>query len=200
MKGRIEQVLLILLTGSAVVIAGAIVRRDFFSPNGPRIVSRTAEAPKFIEDWRRILDVGVEIGTRTAPVKLLEFSDLECSFCRRFHQLTLPLVRREFGDSVSLVFIHFPLPNHRFAEPAAKAAECAGAQSAFGAYVEAIFAKQDSLGLRSWTAWAVDAGVQDTARYNTCLKGDAGKARIASGKEMALKLGVRGTPGIMVNG
>jgi protein-disulfide isomerase len=42
--------------------------------------------------------------------------------------------------------VHFPLPMHRFAEPAARVAECAGDQGRFEAMYDLLFEQQDKFG------------------------------------------------------
>ena len=67
--------------------------------------------------------------------------------------------------------MHYPLPTHRFAEPAALAAECAGEQGRFAEFVGAVYAGQDSLGLKPWWEYARIATVQDSLlRYVNCLR------------------------------
>lgn len=181
-------------------MAAAIVKREFFSPPTVALGGSASRAPTFNTQWREVLSYGIELGNPGSPVKLVEFTDLECPFCSRFHQSVLPAILEQFDGKVSAVFVHFPLDNHRFAQPAARAAECAGEQEAFASFVESVFAKQDSLGLRSWGSYAVDASVADTIRFNACLRTPNGLARIAAGRAAAIRFGVRGTPGIMVNG
>jgi protein-disulfide isomerase len=140
------------------------------------------------------------LGDSSAPVKIVEFSDLECPYCKRFNEERIPSIRQEFGPQVTIVFVHFLLPMHRFARPAARAAECAGAQDRFGEFVETVFRKQDSLGLKSWGDYAKEAGVRDSTKFWACVREQTPVAAIEAGKAAGTRLGVRGTPALMVNG
>lgn len=57
----------------------------------------------------------------------------------------------------------------RFALPAARGSECAANPGRFAEYVTAVFRKQDSLGLRTWGAFAEDAGVPDARASDECV-------------------------------
>jgi hypothetical protein len=82
----------------------------------------------------------------------VSFSDFECPYCRTF-QSSLDSVRHDRGNAISFVFVHFPLPMHRFARPAARAAECANTLGKFDAFQRVLFGKQDSLGLKPWGSY-----------------------------------------------
>ena len=70
------------------------------------------------------------IGAADAPVQIIEFADYECPFCQKVND-DITRLRTQFGNRVSLVYKDFPLPMHPFAEKAAEAAHCAGAQGKF---------------------------------------------------------------------
>ena len=86
------------------------------------------------------------LGDENAPLTLIEFSDFQCPFCKKFHDKILPEIRRDFIDTglVRLVYRDFPLmeyPTHSMAERAAEAAECAHEQGKFWEYHDKIFEK-----------------------------------------------------------
>jgi len=202
MSERFERIMSAVLVIAAVAVTGSVVRREFFSPREglSRVDGRDTRAPEFVKTWRDVARLGVPMGDSAAPVQILEFTDLECPFCKRYSESTLAATQREFGNRVAVTFVHFPLPMHRFAGIAARAAECAATQGKFAAFVREVFAHQDSLGFRRWNAFALAAGIPDTIRFGACVAETARLARVDSGTAVGARLGVRGTPTIVVNG
>src|SRR3989344_6683922 len=67
------------------------------------------------------------LGNEDAPVTIIEFSDYQCPFCRKFWTETLGQIKSEYIDTgkVKLVFRDFPLSSlHPQAQASAEAAEC----------------------------------------------------------------------------
>lgn len=199
MAGRMESFMSWVLTISAVVIAGVLVHREFFERREGYATPNPSDPPTYVKDWEKLPGEGIVVGRAAAPVMVVEFSDLECPFCRKFHEVLLNM-RRSFGDSVAYTFIHFPLPGHANAYPAARAAECAHSQGRFDAFITEIFAAQDSLGQKTWSAFARESMVADTARFASCVTDTARVVRIDRGRALGALLKVRGTPTVIVNG
>lgn len=200
-KERVELILNLSLVVAALAIAAVAVDRQFFK-NGAASASSVDPGgpPEYVDDWRSWLDNGVLMGRDDAPVKIVEFADLQCSFCRTFHDAARRL-STEHGDSMALVFVHYPLQMHRFARPAAVAAECAGQEEhRFGAFVDAVYAQQDSLGLKTWSSYARDAGIRDTLSFARCISAHQTFPRIEKGLSLGKAIGVRGTPTVLING
>jgi len=181
----------------ALVVTTVLVRREFFSSG-----VREGAALEFqdVPDWRRYQESGHSIGAERAPVELIVFSDFECPACRVFFMSSLRGVMESHRGRIKVTVRHFPLSYHRFAYPAARASECAGAQSRFIEFHELIFRKQDSLGLKTFEAFATESGVSDIRAFNTCVssaqKVTAIEVDLAAGRKVA----VRGTPGVIMNG
>jgi protein-disulfide isomerase len=114
--------------------------------------------------------------------------------------VTLQSIRERYPDKVAVVFAHSPVESHRFAELAARAAECAHAQGHFEGMRTVLFARQSSFGIVPWTDLAMLAGVPDLGMFNTCIKDLAPVPRIVQGKRLAGEFGVQGTPTILING
>jgi protein-disulfide isomerase len=134
-------------------------------------------------------------GSRTALVTIVEFSDIQCPFCS---------LRETYGpDNLRIVWKNSPLSFHPSARPAAEAAmgvfELAGAQ-AFWRFHDAAFNDQGSLGLDSYTRWARQAGVTDTATFQAGLQAHRWAAPVEADIREADAPGVNGTPAFFVNG
>jgi protein-disulfide isomerase len=136
-------------------------------------------------------------GPATAPIKIVEFSDYECPFCKNAEP-TVEKVMETYGDKIRLVFRDYPLPFHANAKPAAMAAACAEEQGKFWEYHDKLFtsAKLDADTLR---ALAGELAL-DQAKFDTCLA-EAKYASVVE-KDMAdaSAVGVRGTPAFFING
>jgi len=197
MQERFDRMLSITLVVCAIGVTATVIHREF-APS-PRLALPTLDHPEFVAAWRDALSVGIEIGNHSAPVKVVEFADLECPFCRRFHESTIAVIKKHPHD-VSLVFVHFPLANHRFARQAARAVECADARGQFAALVGLLYSQQDSIGLKSWGAYAHEVGIPDTAGFRSCALDPSTIKRIDAGKAFGEKIQVTATPTVLVNG
>jgi len=150
------------------------------------------------------------LGDKNAKVTIVEFSDFQCPFCRRFWKETLPQIEKDYIDTgkVQFAYRHFPLTAiHPAAVPAAQASECANEQGRFWQMHDKIFDEQEKLsagGTAQFEAsdlkkWASDLGL-NTTQFNQCL--DSGKftKNVTDDEQEAQKLGINGTPTIFVNG
>jgi protein-disulfide isomerase len=135
------------------------------------------------------------MGAATAPVVVLEFSDFECPFCRRFVAGAYESLRRDYVDKgkVRLVFRHFPLPRlHPNAMGAAHAAICGSRQGAFWPMHDFIFRDASSLDAETLSAGADAIGLDGRA-FRECLAGGVPE-EIDRDVKLARELGVTGTP------
>lgn len=197
MANRLEGALSWVLTIATCAIAVVAGTRELRARSRPPV--RADAPPQLRTEWREFAKIGRRLGSPTAEVTITEFADFECPFCMRFAKRYNGL-KAKYGDKLSLVFVHDPLTSiHRFAAPAARAAECAAEQGRFESYHDALYAAQDSLGLKPWSAYAVVADVRDTVGFAKCIRDRVQFPLIEAGSALASKLGVRGTPTILVN-
>lgn len=143
--------------------------------------------------------VGIRVGDSAAAATIVEFADLECPACRAFH-MTLEEVLKKHPNDLSLVYVAYPLPMHRFALGAARAAECAHRYGRFREWVDVVYDKQDSLGLKSWGSYAKEAGLPDTVAISKCATDPTPVGRIQAGLALGNKIRITGTPTVIVNG
>ncbi len=175
------------VTVTVVAVRGQTARRGTAAPQ-----------PRHVSNWREYAAVGHRMGSAAAPVTITEFADFQCPVCRQFTLGALASIRREYGNRVAVVYRYWPLSMHPLAYPAARAAECAAAQGRFEAFHDLLYAKQDSLGLKSFASFARDAGVADTIAFARCNAGATVPA-IETDVTAAKEVGGTGTPTLLVN-
>ena len=138
------------------------------------------------------------LGRADAPITVVEFTDLECPFCRQFHVTTFEQIKKEFVDTGKIRFVSrdFPLDFHKHAEPAAHAVRCAGEQNRYW-----------EMRHRLMTHATLDAGaLADVAaaigleldRFRQCQSSGKYRAAIAQDINDALGVGVSGTPTFVI--
>jgi protein-disulfide isomerase len=139
------------------------------------------------------------LGSATAPVTIVEFSDFECPYCKRFHDEVFPQLKKNYIDKGLVRFVHkdLPLPFHEEAKPAAIAARCSSEQGLYWKTYEALFNKQTCLSCQGAESIAASTGV-DQEKLNKCKqKGQMAKAVTASLSEAELQ-GIRATPTFVI--
>jgi protein-disulfide isomerase len=198
MSDRFERLTVSILAAAAVTMAAVLVHREVVGSAQARATASELR-PQFMSTWQQLADAGIRIDSGVGSIMVIEFADFECPFCRRFDS-TLRSYQTKHPGTVSRVFVHDPLAMHRFAMPAARVAECAAEQGRFEKMHDLLFQRQDSFGLRPWSAFAVDAGVSDRGRFDRCVSEARKFPRIESGVALAEKYNVRATPTVIVNG
>lgn len=186
--------LAIIVTQSGSFGAGTVARGNGNNPQPPREI--TVKAPSADDHW---------YGSRDAKFVVIEFSDLECPFCKSFHP-TIKRVVDESKGEVALAYRHFPLDQiHSKARKEAEAAECAaelGGNDGFWKFVDRLFAvtpSNDGLLASELPKIATFAGL-DAAKFNACLSSGKYADKVEVHYQDGLSAGVSGTPtSVIVN-
>jgi protein-disulfide isomerase len=133
-------------------------------------------------------------GSADAPIRVVEYGDFECPYCRAAAPVLHELVDGSDG-AVALVWRHFPLFTvHPFALTAALAAEASGER--FWQMHDLLFAHQDRLTDADLAAYAERIGARDVVGAPAQAFRPAVEADYRSG----VAAGVRGTPTLFVGG
>ncbi len=149
------------------------------------------------------LDTDHILGDKNAKVFVIEYSDFECPFCKRF-QPTMQQLLSQYQGKVAWVYRHFPLSFHQNAQKEAEASECAnelGGNDAFWKYADKIFERTTSNGtgfpLNGLVPLAKEIGLDET-KFKSCL--DSGKyaQHVQQDEQEGQTAGVTGTPGNIV--
>jgi len=139
------------------------------------------------------------VGSRSAALVIVEYSDTECPFCKTFHN-TMKEVLQIYGGEVAWVYRHFPIAQlHSKASKEAEATECAaeqGGNQAFWKYLDKLFEttnSNDSLDLNELPKIATAVGLDATA-FNSCLSSGRYAEFVKKSVEEAIRAGALGTP------
>jgi protein-disulfide isomerase len=145
-------------------------------------------------------DMGADFGNPDAPVRIMEFFDYGCGFCRQFHAETLPSLMDEYIDEGKVLWksVPFVIGNWANSVPASLSAECANDQGRYADMTELLFSRQSDWKQGSepeavLEGFAEELGL-DMDRYRSCFSGDEFLWRVQTHTTMARQLGVRSTP------
>ncbi len=143
----------------------------------------------------------IQIGNKEAKVKMIEFSDFQCPYCKALHA-SIDKVLDTYKDQVLLVFKEFPLDFHPRSGDAALAAECANEQGKFLPYADKLFASQDDWGkstdTQKFKTYALQLGLK-SADFNKCLDDKKYQDKIDQNKKEGADFGISGTPAVFIN-
>jgi protein-disulfide isomerase len=142
---------------------------------------------------------GHQLGPDDALVTIVEWSDFQCPFCQR-QFLSLQHVRKKYGDSVRIIYRHFPLTSiHRNAQLAAEAAVAAAEQGKFWAFHDAVWAHFGNLSRADLDEFAKTAGL-DMPKFKAALDERRYHDAVVAETAAAEALGVASTPTMFING
>ena len=139
------------------------------------------------------------LGDPNAPITIVEFSDFECSYCRRFHEKVFPQLKSEYIDTGLVRFVHkdLPLPFHPQALPAAAAARCAGEQGRYWDLYSGLFDQQNCLNCKGVLAIAAEEEL-DTTALKACMERESTLAVINANRSEASLHNIRATPTFVI--
>ena len=138
------------------------------------------------------------IGDPNAPVKIIEFSDLECGYCKRAFVEIKDLIRK-FDGRVYFEYRHFPLDFHPFSKQFSMASVCAGEQDKFFDFIEMSFANQKDFSQILPVSLAEKLAL-NVDEFNQCLKSDLPLRVVNRDISEGKRLDVTGTPTFYING
>ncbi len=139
------------------------------------------------------------LGAADAPVVLVEFTDYECSFCKRAHDDVLAALKKKFVDTgkLRLVSRNMPLSMHPRAVPPAHAALCAHAQNQFWPMHDRLFAMSATLTEENFIKAAKELNLDGKA-FATCLAEKRFASQINRDSQDAGAVGITGTPSFVL--
>lgn len=199
-KQRQQRMLLILGVAAVALVIAALLIYPNLKPVGA-IVKPTTEA-------RPQADFN-SMGDPNAPVKMVEYSDFQCPFCKRFADETEKQVVDTYVKTGKVYFTYVPFgPTGQWigpeSEAAARAAYCAGDQEKFWEYKDYLFANHTGENVGDFTdkrlqAFAEALGL-NMGEFNSCYNSNKYDQKLQEGLTEGVQAGAGGTPYFFVNG
>ena len=143
------------------------------------------------------IDGSPVMGNADAPVTMVEFTDFQCPFCRRYSNGTFPQIIKDYikTGKVRYVVRQFPLKAiHPKAVKASEASLCAGDQGKYWEMYDQIFKKTKSFEPEEWVRHAEALGLEMSS-FKDCLNNGKKAQQVKSDLKEGAALGMRGTPG-----
>ena len=139
------------------------------------------------------------MGADDAPVTVVEFTDYQCPYCRRFTQTTFPLLKRDFVDigKVRWVVRDLPLAFHKNARKAGQSVHCANEQEKFWEMRDMLFKNSAKLENEHLRNYAEQVGLDLTA-FDSCLASDRYMNEMDKDSAEAKRVGITGTPSFVI--
>jgi len=141
----------------------------------------------------------LSLGRSDAPLTMVEFTDYQCPYCRRFQAEVWPRLKRNYIDTDKLRYLarDLPLEFHSAAAPAAEAAHCAGEQGKFWDMHAALLA-----GEMDFASGGIERRARalklDMTLFGECVARRKYAELIAAHVREADAAGIDGTPGFIV--
>ncbi len=189
-------------TPIAIVVAGVVIAAALYFALGNK-----AQAPSAEQREQEVSEINIRPiqendlvkGNRNADLVIVEFSDTECPFCKRFHEVMNKLIDAK-GDKIAWVYRHFPLDQlHAKARTESEAVACAvkigGPDKGFK-YLDRLMEltpSNDGLDLKLLPEFAKYADI-DVQAFNKCLENRETKDWVEKDYQEAIASGGRGTP------
>ncbi len=182
----------------AIVLAGFIIAMTVFAVRTvetPRLGAGSPDKVRPVNPSDRI------IGNPEAPVKLVEYADIDSEYSKQF-QATMQQLMSEYaaGGKVAWVYRHFPLlDQHAGAASHAEAAECAGFlgdDDAFWRFIDALQSAapgETEFPIEGYDAIASQLGLPQ-ADFEACLENGRFTKKVYDDSTNALEAGAEGTP------
>ncbi|MFC1465072.1 MAG: DsbA family protein [Candidatus Brachytrichaceae bacterium NZ_4S206] len=192
----------------AVVAVGAML--VIMAARTPSAARQQADAGMALTDAQPFLPK-VEVraantqGSADARVTIVEYSDFNCGFCRRFYNETLQRILDEYVKTGKARFSykHYPFLAESSAWKA-EAAECAAEQGRFWDYHTLLFTQNiagaDEAAVKQALTTAATDIQLDVETFTNCLNAGDARRRVQTDAEEGQRLGVSGTPSFLING
>lgn len=141
-------------------------------------------------------------GNMNARFTLVEFSDIECPYCKRFHPTPKKIVDASGGE-VNWEWKHLPLAFHNpGAQVGAHATECVAEQKGnigFWAFLDDLFAATRGNGQGAPNLVELATGIgADADKFTECMQSGRYQEKVNADLQEAQSRGINGTPATFI--
>lgn len=190
------KILLAILTFSAILLTMAVTLLS-------KVQNKTQDASQETRVYQIDYSTGQKIGTDSAKIKLVEFSDLQCPACKAFEPFVKQLLQ-DYKDNIYFVYKHFPLPQHQNAYAAANFAEYGATEGKFWQVHDRLFETQTQWeNLKNPIEFFLSLGKElglDQNKLKEALDKSSFNQIINQQSQEGRNLNVMATPTIFLNG
>lgn len=151
-----------------------------------------------IPEMSELVDNDPFIGPEDAPIVMVEFSDFNCGYCKRFHDTTLKPLLEQYDGQIRFVYRDFAILGDT-SVTSAVASECAHEQDRFWEYHDLLFAHQGEFGRDKLIEYADLIGL-DIEQFTVCYDEQETLEDVSFDSATAQQMGIGGTPGFVING
>lgn len=184
------------------------------SPNAAQNTNNVSESPYTLSAEHAAIFADLKLtpestgylGDPNAPVIMIEFADFGCPYCVRHHEDVFPQIKAKYIDTGKVFYMFKDLPIITQAGPTvAQATHCAAEQGNYWGMHNAMFIRSPewkagaNAVAPTYQSAASDLGL-DAQALETCVSSNKYLRTVLEDRDQGLALGLRGTPGFMING
>jgi protein-disulfide isomerase len=197
-RERVQRIIAVVaLVAFALMVVGIVVVSSMPKPEAPIVAAEPLARPQ--------VDFNAT-GDPNAPVKVIEYSDFQCPYCKNFYKDTEKQIIDIYVKTGKVYFQYFTFGNYIGVESgrAALAVYCAGDQGKFWEMHDALFTNQpaENAGIitDTWLKRLAESIKLDMTAFKACYDSGKYKDRITQDGVNATKAGISSTPSFLVNG
>jgi protein-disulfide isomerase len=192
----------------AVIVVALIVVAVLVYPTIKTALAPVGSIVKITPQPRPMASLNA-MGDPNAPVKITEYSDFQCPYCKRFSDETEKQIVDTYVATGKVYFVYVPYgPGGNYIGPESKAAAmaafCAGDQGKFWEFHDILFANQTGENVGDYKDKRLLAFAEtlslDMTKFRSCFDGNQFAQKLQEGLTQGQQAGVGGTPYFLING
>lgn len=193
---------------ASIIVAGVLIAGSVIYSTGLKNTpAQPLEANLAVDGVAPQIGDDVILGSKDAPVTIVEFGDYQCPFCGHFFSEIEPQLRKEYIETgkVKMVYKDFAFLGPE-SQAAAQAAECAKDQNSYWLYHDALYREEiadnqennGNLTSDRLKEIASEIGLNQS-QFNPCFDSKKYEAEVNGDYDEAQSVGVKATPTIFIN-